>query len=70
VDRRPWRDIGRQLDRLLAELTCLAPMVMVPHAPTESEASTGEAVTQPPGGPYLGASITDARPVVVAGVGG
>jgi hypothetical protein len=45
-------------------------VVMVPHVPTVSEAITGEAVNQPLRGPDAGASISDARPVVVAGIGG
>jgi hypothetical protein len=70
MSRRRWRALGRQLDRLVAELICLAPVVLVPHASTVPQATTGEAVNQPLRGPDAGASVTDARPVVVAGIGG
>jgi hypothetical protein len=70
MSRRRWRALGQQLNRLVAELICLAPIVLVPHASNVPEAITGEGLDQPLGGPHASVSITDARSVVVAGVRG
>jgi hypothetical protein len=68
MGRRRWRELGQQLNRLVAELNCLTPVLLVPHASTVPEATTGEGLHQPRGGPHASASIVDARPIVVAGV--
>jgi hypothetical protein len=69
MGRRRWRARGQLLNRLVGELLCLAPVVLVPHASTVPEATTTEGLNQPLGGSRASVSITDARPVVVAGGG-
>jgi hypothetical protein len=59
-----------ELDRLFDELTCLAPVLMAPHERTVLEAIPGDARRQPDAGPDAGAAVPEARPAVVARVGG
>lgn len=69
VSRRRWRVLGRQFERLLAGLTCLGPILMLPYQPTLSEAITEGGENQTLARDGFRESITDTRPAVVGVVG-